>query len=133
MNTLKSKFLYVPLLIIFSLWFTISANAQQTIELTVPFSDGAFGTIGNNTNFNDNISQFSTLNISRVIFSQTVSNSSNPLFTIQGNDIPGTMTIVFENSKRVSFDCTLIWILKETGVAYFLGFTPATGVSFNLS
>ena len=112
-------------LFLFSVFFSY---AQDNIEISVPFSSGAIGTIGTNTQKNNDVTMFESLDLERAYFSQTVSSTSG-IFSAQGNDIPGSLILVFTNDERVVIDGAIIWRTNDES----FGFLAKEDVSFNLN
>ena len=109
--------------------FSITFAQNPTVTISVPFSDGAIGTVGTNPQQNDLVTTFNTLGIANAFISQEVS-SDSPAFFAQGNDIFVTITLVFENDKSVSFPGSIVW--RTTGNES-IGMFADPSISFNLN
>ena len=72
---------------------------------SLTFSDGYIGNVGNNVQDADNILTFSTLGINYMTFSQSDTNGDG-IFNLgsQGNDVPGTLTIVLNSDGIITID-----------------------------
>ena len=107
----------------------ISMSAQNT--LSVPFTNGFVGTVGNNSGKADNIQSFSTLGLTKVDF---VQNSSGAVFEIQGNDIPGLVRFVSITGQSLDIEGAIVWRVNSGSTIEIFGFIPATTTSaVNLS
>ena len=107
----------------------ISVSAQNT--LSVPFTNGFVGTVGNNSGKADNIQSFSTLGLTKVDF---VQNSSGAVFEIQGNDIPGLVRFVSTTGQSLDIEGAIVWRVNSGSTIEIFGFIPATTTSaVNLS
>ena len=107
----------------------ISVSAQNT--LSVPFTNGFVGTVGNNSAKADNIQGFSTLGLTKVDF---VQNSSGAVFEIQGNDIPGLVRFVSITGQSLDIEGAIVWRVNSGSTIEIFGFIPATTTSaVNLS
>ena len=107
----------------------ISMSAQNT--LSVPFTNGFVGTVGNNSAKADNIQSFSTLGLTKVDF---VQNSSGAVFEIQGNDIPGLVRFVSITGQSLDIEGAIVWRVNSGSTIEIFGFIPATTTSaVNLS
>ena len=107
----------------------ISMSAQNT--LSVPFTNGFVGTVGNNSGKADNIQSFSTLGLTKVDF---VQNSSGAVFEIQGNDIPGLVRFVSTTGQSLDIEGAIVWRVNSGSTIEIFGFIPATTTSaVNLS
>ena len=104
-------------------------SAQNT--LSVPFTNGFVGTVGNNSAKADNIQGFSTLGLTKVDF---VQNSSGAVFEIQGNDIPGLVRFVSITGQSLDIEGAIVWRVNSGSTIEIFGFIPATTTSaVNLS
>ena len=102
----------------------ISMSAQNT--LSVPFTNGFVGTVGNNSGKADNIQSFSTLGLTKVDF---VQNSSGAVFEIQGNDIPGLVRFVSTAGQSLDIEGAIVWRVNSGSTIEIFGFIPATTTS----
>ena len=131
---MQLSFIKKTTLILLFLGLSVSyVKSQSTVTLSIPFNDGAIGVIGSNPQENDNIRYLSTYNISKINFSQTVSNTANPQFAAQGNDIIGSLTIFFENKNSVKFDAYLVWNEKSGNTPILYGFNAVDNVTIDFS
>ena len=89
------------------LFFT--AVFSQTVEISVPFSEGFIGVQGNNAQDARNITSFTTLGINKAFF---VQQSSNGQFQLQGNDISGTIRLQLTSGRIIEFPGAIVW--RET-------------------
>lgn len=107
-------------------------QAVSTPEVSLLFPVGYIGTVGTNTQKANGISTFPTLNIARAGFFQTDTDGDG-LFTVQGNDVPGTIRLYFTNSSVISFPASLTWRESSGSSVNVFGFIPAdcaTDVAF---
>ncbi|NVJ72537.1 MAG: cadherin repeat domain-containing protein, partial [Flavobacteriaceae bacterium] len=112
--------------------FSITFAQSPTVTISVPFSDGAIGTVGQNTQKNDNAKSFATLGISRVYFSQEVDASSGVFYddpSTQGNNIIGQLQIVFVNGNTATINGEIVWRTNNES----FGFIAENSVSFNIN
>ena len=114
--------------LLFLFLFTQELSAQN--RLSVSFDYGAIGTIGSNPQQANSITNFQTLQLTKAYFIQ-VSNGTQ--FSIQGNDIPGTLRLVTVANKYVDISGAIVW--RENGnPTTYVGFIPSASLnSFNLS
>jgi len=118
---LKSMMIHVAALV-FLIAQGISGQAlAQTYTNTVPFQNGFIGTYGTNINISENISYFDTLHISRVTFSQT---GTSRAFTIQGNDIPGTLNFYMDDGSVYRVTGGFTWRFPSGNDIQGIGFLP---------
>ena len=104
--------------------FCISLNAQST--LSVPFNYGFIGTQGTNPQQADNISLFSSLQITNASFIQE---SSGSIFELQGNDISGTLRLTTVSSNYVDIQGAIVWRITTGSTLEFFGFIPDSNIS----
>jgi hypothetical protein len=112
--------------------FSITFAQNPTVTISVPFSEGAIGTVGQNTQKNDNAKSFATLGISRVYFSQEVDASSGVFYddpSTQGNNIIGLLQIVFVNGNTATINGEIVWRTNNES----FGFIAENSVSFNIN
>ena len=118
---LMFKFIAVSLALMMQ---TATLNAQA---VSVPFTYGVVGTVGNNTGQSDNILNFSTLGVTSATLSQV---SATGIFQQVGNNIPGDMTLNFSDGSTLIIPGALNWRITTMGQVRFVGFIPtATGGS----
>jgi hypothetical protein len=72
-----------------------------TPQVSLLFPEGYIGTVGSNTQKANGISTLGTLNIARAGFFQDDTDGDG-LFTVQGNDVPGTIKLFFANGSTIS-------------------------------
>ena len=72
---------------------------------SLTFNDGYIGTVGNNVQDAENILTFTTLGINYMSFSQSDTDGDG-IFDLgaQGNDVPGTLTIVLSSGSIITID-----------------------------
>lgn len=114
----------------FWLWLVFFAAASQVYANTVavPFNVGFSGDVGSNAQQSNNITLFSSMGVSRLIFSQT---SDTGQFQIQGNDIPGTLRLI-TSSGTVDIPGAIIWrwrLNNGGSEPYSLGFLANENIS----
>lgn len=114
----------------FWLWLVFFAAASQVYANTVavPFNVGFSGDVGSNAQQSNNITLFSSMGVSRLIFSQT---SDTGQFQIQGNDIPGTLRLI-TSSGTVDIPGAIIWrwrLSNGGSEPYSLGFLANENIS----
>ena len=82
-------------------------------DLSLFFTDGYLGTVGNNTNQANGIKTFSTLGISRAAIVQADTDGDG-LFDVgtQGNDVPVTIKLYLTNGTVLSLNSAINW--RET-------------------
>jgi hypothetical protein len=102
------------------------ATSRQavTAEVSLLFPEGYIGTVGTNAQQANVISTFGTLNIARAGFFQDDSDGDG-LFTVQGNDVPGTVKLFFVNGTSLSFPASLTWREASGSIINGFGFIPA--------
>ena len=83
-----------------------STPGPGTSLISVPFDDGAIGTVGSNTQKNDNINSFTSLQISRAFFQQWTTDGT---FQVQGNDVNGILWIAFDNGQTMDIPGAVVW------------------------
>ena len=72
---------------------------------SLTFNDGYIGTVGNNVQDAENILTFTTLGINYMSFSQSDTDGDGIFDTgAQGNDVPGTLTIVLSSGSIITID-----------------------------
>jgi hypothetical protein len=118
------------------LFSLLSTGAFSQTSLAVSFRNGFIGTRGNNNGEAESIRIYSTLGISRSYFIQTSATGSF-ITNTQGNDIPGTVRLVFTDGTSRDIAGGISWRENVSGggnsLLYF-GFIPAAGtVSFTIT
>ena len=98
-------------------------------------SCGFVGKFGTNAQKLLDLTQLSTLGITRSSFSQNLGDRSSS-FQLQGNDIPGTLSLFYESGgaeQSLKFNGAIVWQDKANGKTFGFGFVPAVGVDVTLS
>ena len=103
------------------LFLASTASAVYAQSVSVPFPEGFIGTVGSSKNKADNILNFSTLAIDRATFTQP---STTGQFTAQGNDIPGTLRLVFDNGTVIDVPGAINWRITSGSTLHYFGFIP---------
>ena len=113
------------------IWATGFLSAQTTREISVPFTDGFIGKVGNNPQNADSIVSFSTLGIRRAFF---VQQSATGVFSAQGNDILLTLRLEMTGRQLIEIPGALVWRVTSSGnTLQVFGFLAAPEVSINLN
>jgi len=108
------------------MFFVCSIPLEAQTTLSVPFNYGFIGTQGANPQQADNISLFSTLQITNASFIQE---SSGSTFELQGNDISGTLRLTVGNASYVDVPGAIVWRITTGSTLEFFGFIPDSNVS----
>ena len=103
------------------MFFVCSIPLEAQTTLSVPFNYGFIGTQGANPQQADNISLFSTLQITNASFIQE---SSGSTFELQGNDISGTLRLTVGNASYVDVPGAIVWRITTGSTLEFFGFIP---------
>ena len=77
-----------------------TATVQAAVSVTFTNDDGAFAVVGNNTQKWDAVKLFSNNGVTAAEFSQDLNDGATS-FQIQGNDIPGTLTLTTADGPAV--------------------------------
>ena len=112
-------------ILVFSIFF-LSALHAQTVEVSVPFSEGFIGTVGNNSQTANGIKTFSTLGIAKAFF---VQQSSSGQFALQGNDISGTIRLQLASGQVIEFPGAIVWRTPNSGGYQTFGIIPSSTMS----
>ena len=99
---------------VLALVFLTTASAQ--VEVSVPFNEGFISRQKTNTNYGPEIKLFTNpqMLIEKMYFVQyTTSGLFEIPSTYQGNDIPGTIRIQFQNDIQVELTGAINWKAKE--------------------
>ncbi|WP_310594199.1 gliding motility-associated C-terminal domain-containing protein [Flavobacterium sp.] len=116
-------------LVVFLLFIGIQGFAQ-TIEVSVPFSEGFIGLKGSNPQDATNIKTFTTLGIAKAFF---VQQSTSGIFQIpsgyQGNDIPGTIRLQLTSGQIIEFPGAIVWRNTNGSTVNMFGILPNTSIS----
>ncbi len=110
----NNQTLFKKFILFLSVFFITTISAQN--EISVPFSVGFIGTVGNNSQTANNIKTFNTLGITRAFF---VQNSTTNLFQLQGNDIAGFVRLQLNNGQLIDIPGAVVWRLTA-GSTYML-------------
>lgn len=103
------------------------------IEVSVPFSNGFIGVVGNNSQSATSIKTFATLGITKAFFVQLSSTSS---FQLQGNDIAGAVRLQLVSGQVIEVQGAIVWRETTGSTVKSFGFIPAstiTPISFSFS
>ena len=112
-------------ILVFSIFF-LSALHAQTVEVSVPFSEGFIGTVGNNSQTANGIKTFSTLGIAKAFF---VQQSSSGQFALQGNDISGTIRLQLASGQVIELPGAIVWRTPNSGGYQTFGIIPSSTMS----
>lgn len=113
------------------LCFSAGLRAQGTAgEISVPFTDGFLGVVGNNTQDATDTRTLTTLGIQKAFFIQR---STNGQFQLSGNDIPATLRLQLVNGTVLNISGEIIWRATIQGKVMLFGFIADPTVSLNLS
>jgi hypothetical protein len=108
--------------------FVSNNSFAQTQEISVPFSEGFIGSIGNNSQDARAIKIFSTLGISKAFFvQQSTSGEFEIPSTYQGNDIPGTIRLVLTSGRIIEFNGAVVW--RDSNTVKLFGILPDITIS----
>lgn len=111
-------------LISFVLFVQLSAFSQN--QLSVPFPAGFIGVRGTNSQQATTIKTYATLGIAKTYFIQN--SSSSNAFTVQGNDVPGTLRLQLNSGQLIDIPGAIVW-KDKTGEVDYLGFIPDASFS----
>jgi|GEM_PF-2366101 len=112
-------------ILVFSIFFLSTLHAQ-TVEVSVPFSNGFIGVVGSNSQSANTIKTFATLGIAKAFF---VQQSSTGSFQIQGNDIPGTIRLQLTSGQIIEFAGAIVWRQTTGSTVESFGLIPSTSIS----
>jgi gliding motility-associated-like protein len=116
-------------ILVFSIFFLSTLHAQ-TVEVSVPFSQGFIGIKGSNPQDANSITTFSTLGIAKAFF---VQQSASGLFAVpsgyQGNDIPGTIRLQLTSGQIIEFPGAIVWRNTNGSTVNLFGILPNTSIS----
>ncbi len=101
----------------------LAAQAATADTNSVPFPQGFAGTRGSNAGQANNIVNFSTLGVSQAYFIQTSESSS--FGGTQGNDLSGTLRLVFSNGQAIGISGAINWRITQGSTLHYFGFIPA--------
>jgi len=122
----KIKFVIVVLI------YIGTANTTFAQSVSVSFTKGFFGRVGNNAQKADNIINLTTLQITKVSFVQSDSDGDGK-FTLQGNDLPGTIVLYCSSGVTHSLTGSLNWRITATGSIEVFGFVFNSGQSATIN
>lgn len=105
--------------------------AVAQTEVSVPFTEGGIGIVGQNTQEVTTLKRFSDLSISQALFVQTT-NSGDFEFS-QGNDIGGIIRIQMNNGQIINIPGSLVWKESSGSNTLAFGFLANSTVSLNLN
>lgn len=118
LNTFKgvNKRLSIFIFFFISCLLIITSLNAQSNTISLAFSSGYLGTVGNGTNEADKIKTFSTLGISKISFNQVDINGDG-LFGggTQGNDVTGIIKFYLTNGTIISKNGALNWRETSSG------------------
>ncbi len=112
-------------LVVFLLFIGIQGFAQ-TVEVSVPFSEGFIGVVGSNAQTSNTIKTFSTLGIAKAFF---VQQSTNGSFQLQGNDIAGTIRLQLNSGQIIEFAGAIVWRTPNSGGYQTFGIIPSASMT----
>ena len=112
-------------ILIFSIFFTTALHSQ-TVEVSVPFSNGFIGAVGANSQSATSIKTFATLGISKAFF---VQQSNSGSFQLQGNDISGTIRLQLSSGQIIEFPGAIVWRQTTGSTVNSFGIIPSSSIS----
>lgn len=116
---------FKKIVLVFSAFFFSTIHAQ-TVEVSVPFSNGFIGVVGSNSQTANTIKTFSTLGIAKAFF---VQQSSTGSFQLQGNDIPGTIRLQLTSGQIIEFAGAIVWRQTSGSTVQSFGIIPSVSIS----
>lgn len=111
--------------VILCLIFVAQTAAADTLSL--PFPQGFVGTRGANSGQANAIRNFATLGVSKASFIQT--SDSGAFGGTQGNDLSGTLRLVFNSGRIIDVPGAVNWRITQGSTLHYFGFIPAPGVA----
>ena len=114
------KFAQLRLVVLTISLILIQLVAKSQAEVSVPFTEGGIGLIGQNTQEVTTIKRFSDLSISQALFVQTT--TSGDFEFSQGNDIGGIIRLQMNNGQVVNIAGSLVWKKSSGNNALAFGF-----------
>ncbi|WP_296685155.1 hypothetical protein, partial [Flavobacterium sp.] len=111
-------------ILFFSIFFLSTLHAQ-TVEVSVPFTNGFIGVAGNGQSATS-IKTFTTLGIAKAFF---VQQSSSASFQLQGNDIPGVVRIQLNSGQVIDIQGAIVWRQTNGNTVKSFGFIPAPTIT----
>ena len=112
--------------LLFFLIFFTAALYSQTVEVSVPFSNGFIGAVGNNPQSATSIKTFTTLGIAKAFL---VQQSNSGSFQLQGNDIPGTVRLQLTSGQIIDIQGAIVWRQTNGSTVQSFGFIPASTIT----
>lgn len=116
---------FTKAILIFSIFFTTALHSQ-TVEVSVPFSNGFIGAVGANSQSATSIKTFATLGISKAFF---VQQSNSGSFQLQGNDISGTIRLQLSSGQIIEFPGAIVWRQTTGSTVNSFGIIPSSSIS----
>jgi gliding motility-associated-like protein len=116
---------FKKVILFFSIFFLTTLHAQ-TVELSVPFSNGFIGVVGSNSQSANTIKTFATLGIAKAFF---VQQSSTGSFQLQGNDISGTIRLQLSSGQIIEFPGAIVWRQTNGSTVQSFGIIPSSTIS----
>ena len=116
---------FTKAILFFSIFF-LSALHAQTVEVSVPFSNGFIGVVGSNSQSANTIKTFSTLGITKAFF---VQQSNTGIFQLQGNDISGTIRLQLSSGQIIEFPGAIVWRQTSGSTVQSFGIIPSSAIS----
>lgn len=102
-----------------------AALPAAAAEVSLLFADGYVGTQGTSVNKADNIQPLTNIGIRTIGFFQTDTGSGT--FTLQGNDVPGTVRFFLADNTVVSRSGSLVWRETQGSNVQVFGFLLNAG------
>ena len=109
------------------IYVMFALRAAHAEIISVPFTAGFAGAIGSNSGQANAIKNFATLGIVKASFMQTT--TSGQFGGTQGNDLSGTLRLVFTNGQTVDIPGAVNWRITQGATLHYFGFIPAPGVA----
>jgi hypothetical protein len=116
---------FTKVILIFSIFFSTALHSQ-TVEVSVPFSNGFIGVVGNNPQSATSIKTFATLGIAKAFL---VQQSSSASFQLQGNDIPGAVRLQLTSGQIIEVQGAIVWRQTSGSTVQSFGFIPASTIA----
>jgi gliding motility-associated-like protein len=116
---------FTKAILIFSIFFSTALHSQ-TVEVSVPFSNGFIGVVGNNSQSATSIKTFATLGIAKAFL---VQQSSSASFQLQGNDIPGAVRLQLTSGQIIEVQGAIVWRQTSGSTVKSFGFIPASTIT----
>ena len=117
---------FTKAILIFSVFFTTALHSQ-TVEVSVPFTNGFIGVVGSNSQSATTIKTFTTLGIAKAFF---VQQSNSGSFQLQGNDIPGAVRLQLTSGQIIEVQGAIVWRQTSGSTVQSFGFIPAATSCF---